>query len=494
MFAPPRREKAARDAESHLPSGDCQYILLHPEVKGLRCACVGFTLNRTVPGSTCSCGHQACYHLPTKEPSSGDKQELDALKDRIKALEEELGRMRQPQSDAVMVDRLSRLEELMDKTKAESEIELKSIYRGISGLWQNVGLLNKHMPYYDDRLEGVVDDMQRVRNRLIEIDDASMRVEDRVEVLENSSPRIVSASSSSRRGGRKASTPPSMLPPDNAPDDSLREDEKPSEHVHLVTADESNQIQAFRERVASVGSGSQAWTVHISLLPTSSQPFPFEKDTAAYKRCLSRGLHRVVIVPDSDSHSFKTAVSDAFSPILRGRPWRPLVAKICDAKNLRGLPMLRQMDTQLLSCEKWDVDFLAKNCAVVDNFGTIMDLYIAMTDDTITWAELRDLKPFTAGLELSWVHDFLLDGPLETGISNAEGRASDTLTTATKSAGDILPTWTPPTGKLKRSASRISRTPSFGSSTDGESSRAKLQRPRPHAGSVEVVERRAEAV
>jgi len=405
-------------------------------------------------------------------------------------LEEELGRMKQPQpqSDTVVVERLSRLEELMDKTKEESEIELKSIYRGISGLWQNVGLLTKHMPYYDDRLEGVVDDMQRVRNRLIEIDDASMRVEDRVEVLENSSLGIASASSSRR--GRKASTPPPMLPPD----DFLREDEKLSEHVHLVTADESNQIQAFRERVASVGSGSQAWTVHISLLPTSSQPFPFEKDTAAYKRCLSRGLHRVVIVPDSDSHSFKTAVSDAFAPILRGRPWRPLVAKICDAKNLRGLPMLRQMDTKLLSCEKWDVDFLAKNCAVVDHFGTIMDLYIAMTDDTITWAELRDLKPFTAGLELSWVHDYLLDGPLETDISKAEGRVSDTLVTATKSAGDILPTWTPPSRKLKRSASRISRTPSFGSSTDGESSRAKLQRSRPHTGSVEVVERRAEAV
>jgi hypothetical protein len=58
------KRKKARLDDSHLPKGDCRYILLHPAVKGLRCACVGFALNWIIPGSTCDCGHHACYHSP----------------------------------------------------------------------------------------------------------------------------------------------------------------------------------------------------------------------------------------------------------------------------------------------------------------------------------------------------------------------------------------------------------------------------------------------
>lgn len=65
MFSPPRREKAR--AEVELPKGDCRYILLEPEHQGRRCTCVGFALNRSVPGSSCECDHQACYHITEKE-------------------------------------------------------------------------------------------------------------------------------------------------------------------------------------------------------------------------------------------------------------------------------------------------------------------------------------------------------------------------------------------------------------------------------------------
>lgn len=290
MFSPPRREKARdRVDDSHLPHGSCQFILLHPELKGLRCQCVGFALNRSIPGSTCDCGHQACYHEPAKENASVERQELDTLRRKVDMLEAQLERGRLDGSDGGLVDRLGRLEDLVEKTKGESEQEMKNVYRGISGLWQNVGVLNKRTPYYDDHIEGLVDDVQRMRNRLIDIDDASMRVEDRVEALEKSSPGTLGVS---RR--RKASTPPSTRVDDSA-DESIRSDRtETSFHsrypFHPATA-EISIIQSFRERVSSVGSGtgSQAWTVHVSLLPTSSQPFPFEKDTAAYQRCLSRG-------------------------------------------------------------------------------------------------------------------------------------------------------------------------------------------------------------
>ncbi|PMD34048.1 hypothetical protein L207DRAFT_134006 [Hyaloscypha variabilis F] len=482
MFSPPRREKARPD-DSHLPKGDCRYILLHPEVKGLRCACVGFALNRSIPGSTCDCGHQACYHSPDKENASVERQELEALREKVNMLEEELDRERQGGRGGI-VDRLGRLEELVDRTKADTESELKGVYRNIGGLWQSVGGLNKRTSDYDDHLESLADGVERMRHRLIEIDDASMHVEDRVDALENSATPL--SAIISRR--RKASTPPSPALDDGS-DCSVRSEETATTSrselryaLQLVRPEEAEvlTIQSFRERVASVGSGAQAWTVHISMLPTSSQPFPFEKDTAAYKRCLSRGLHQVIVVPDTDSHSFKTSVDQAFLEILRGRPWDPLVARICDAKNLRGLPMLRQLPRNLVGSD-YNAEFLQHNCAVVDESGKILDLYIAMSEDTISWAELKEVTPFKPGLEASWTYDPYLDG---TGRDGPE--------TSRPAAGDILTGWSP---SLKRNASEISRSPSFGS-TDGEGPRAKIRRhPAPCPGaSVEVVGRRAEAV
>lgn len=42
----------------------------------------------------------------------------------------------------------------------------------------------------------------------------------------------------------------------------------------------------------------EPWRAHISLLSLSSQTIPFEKDTNPYQRCLSRGLRRVIAIPD----------------------------------------------------------------------------------------------------------------------------------------------------------------------------------------------------
>jgi hypothetical protein len=409
-----------------------------------------------------------------------ERQELEALRDKISSLEDELNRERHGGRGG-LVDRLGRLEEIVDKTKADNETEFKSVHGRIKGVWEHIVVLNKRTSSYDDHIEGLVDDVQRIRTRLIEVDDASMRVEDRVDALENT--RTPVQSPISRR--RKASTPPSI-----AFDISDKSEETYSATstesripFHFLPTEETSHVQRFRERVASVGSGSQSWTVHISLLPTSAQPFPFEKDTAAYKRCLSRGLHQMIVIPDTDSESFSTAVNEAFSEILRGRRWEPLVARICDAKNLRGLPMLRQLEEWLVG-SNYNSDFLQKNCAVCDESGKILDLYIAMSDDTISWAELKEVTPFKEGLEESWAYDSLLDGP-------DSGNAQDAgMLEKRPAAGDILPSWSP---TLKRNASEISRTPSFGSTADGETTRAKMRR-QCTGTTVEVVGRRAEAV
>jgi hypothetical protein len=77
MVSPPRGDKSRADkphpGPSYLPKRDCRYILLHPDSQGLRYACIGFALNRSISGSTCDCGHQACYHTPDKNAMSPDK-------------------------------------------------------------------------------------------------------------------------------------------------------------------------------------------------------------------------------------------------------------------------------------------------------------------------------------------------------------------------------------------------------------------------------------
>lgn len=313
VFSPPRREKARAAAatspavaamerdESHLPQGDCRYILLHPEGKGRRCACVGFALNRSIPGSSCDCGHQSVYHETEKMATTVAREEFEDLKSKFASLQEEMNRVVARSA----FDRITRIEELVDNNKVDADSEFRRLNQALTGVYYHIGLLKNRAPYYEDHIEALHDNVQRLDTRIVDLDDASMRVEDRVEALERSRSRPAAPFLSRRR---KASTPPSAAEGYHTEEDSKWDEESMSASIaesrsplHSVKAEEASKIQSFRERVSSVGSGSQAWTVHVSLLPSSSQPFPFEKDTAAYKRCLSRG--KQTLESDSDSSS-----------------------------------------------------------------------------------------------------------------------------------------------------------------------------------------------
>jgi hypothetical protein len=447
---PPIRSLSLGGDEAHLPQGECRYLLLHPEVRGQRCACVGFSLNRSTPGSSCDCGHQACYHLSAKDDRPSEREEIEALKQKVLRLEEVIERegfgLR-----SNLASRLSDLEELVDKCKADMEFEIKTAYRGIEGLWHNIGSLQRRARAFDDRIDSLVDtnqdvqdDVRALQKRVIEVDDATMLLEERIDA--SLSPNTIASSSSSPTSASaprvNGEQPPPQLP--NTEDKTI----------------------------------AKTWTVHVSLLPMASQPFPFEKDTQKYKRCLSRGLHRIVAVPGTDSKSFTETISNEFSSLLKGRCWMPLVAKICDAENLRGLPMLRQLPPSQIDEQFYDIDFLKKNCATLDANGNILDLYIAMRTDTFSWAELKQAPPFMIGLEACWDYDPIVDGPrVEDDASGCKEVSDNTSNNEEKSsAGDILRAWSPTT-KLKRTASAVSRTSSFGSATEGETKRAKIQRP-----------------
>lgn len=192
---------------------------------------------------------------------------------------------------------------------------------------------------------------------------------------------------------------------------------------------------------------------------------PFERNTTAYQRCLSRGLHKMVAIAGPDADSFVNAVSKAFGSHLQGREWMPLQAKLCDAEQLQGLPMLRQLEPNLVN-QSFDVEFLRKNCAVCDPNGMMDSLYIAMKRHTLSWNDVKQAPVFIDGLESSWNYDKLLDA-VPSDVDNVV-------------AGDIVAI----SASLKRNAHEMSRSSgNYGAAVappaDSEGPRAKRTCPAP---------------
>lgn len=368
-----------------------------------------------------------------------DREELNILKEKIRLLEE--GFSREKQSDDLdIVCRIGELEETVDRHKVEMEMEIKGVYRDVGGLWQNVTTLQsgiqKWTKHQDDRFEALVDanhsiksDFTNVEKRLIEADDASMKLEERVEVLE-------AARDLPLPRKRKASTPPASV---------------------------CSQEQLERSR-----SIDGTWTVHVSLLPEKTRPMPFEKDTTAYLRCLSRGLHKMVAIPGDDAAAIYRTISDAFQHFLLGRLWMPLRAELCDLPQLLGQPMLDMLPDEMIDVSLYNYQFLKEHCATLSPDGKIEALYIAMSDASLTWTEISHAPRSTEGLEKCWKYDEKLDeASLQTPMAEA-------------SAGDIL------------SSMRTKRPSSACDLGEGELVLAK--RARFHTESVDRLRKVAEAV
>lgn len=142
------------------------------------------------------------------------------------------------------------------------------------------------------------------------------------------------------------------------------------------------------------------WIVHISLLPQTS-PFPFERGSNFYNRCLSRGLYQLVAIDGSSEEAVESGVMQAFGRLLKGRPWMPLQAHIPDNEDNQGVPELRQPDPDLLG-SKWDVEFLRAHCVVPDMDGETDSLYIALQYSSLSWRDLSREPIYLSGLEESW--------------------------------------------------------------------------------------------
>ncbi|CAK7212431.1 hypothetical protein SEUCBS140593_001501 [Sporothrix eucalyptigena] len=302
-------------------------------------------------------------------------------------------------------------------------------------------------------------------------------------------------------GSARASTPTSTSSRERSPVQTRTS-------VQLPPASVPPAVVAVRTSARNIqASADELWTVHVSLMPTSTQPFPFERDTNAYKRCLSRGLHRMVAVNGTSAEAFEKAIDKAFGRILKGRKWAPLQALPCTAETLAGLPMIRPLDPSLID-ERCDLEFLRNHCAVCNVNGKIDSLYIAMRDKTLSWHSIRRLPVHLEGLEPCWGFDMLLDAndpfvddEYENDVNSSEDEVMGGI--PRPSAGDIVATLP----SLKRAASEMSRSSSFGSATaqmstavaptsagttattasaEGEGSRPKVPRIYPLPNIVEV--------
>lgn len=493
----PRQGPVTQVDESSLPQGHCRYILLLPEIKGQRCACVNFTLNRGLPGATCDCGHLACFHNKEAEPS-----EMDLLKQRIKELEERsigldsTARDRDDDANHAILARVSGLEEEIERSRAEFSQEIKRAFSNSTLAWNSLHHVQRKVEGQElqlnhvlNRLAGVDTVLQRLDDRQLELQDADTYLEERIEYIqetldENEKPvtrgRDPRPRGRSTPGARTPNSPNHPLGPLDRPlGVTLRPSPSPANpgHSGASTLDPA----APMSRTGSVSAASGVWTVHISLLPHATIPMPFERNTTAYQRCLSRGLHQVVPIRGPSAEAFCAAVNKAFSSLLRGRPWMPLQAELCNAEQLQGLPMLRQLEPHLIDAQ-YDAEFLKENCAVCDANGMMESLYITMREPhALSWHAVRRAPVFTEGLEESWEFDPLLDNDP---YDDDDIAVDDDNRPA---AGEIVHTLP----SLKRTASELHRSGSIGSATAtapaGESGLPRAKRPCPLSAKASTI-------
>ncbi|KAK3078526.1 hypothetical protein LTS18_007288, partial [Coniosporium uncinatum] len=112
--------------------------------------------------------------------------------------------------------------------------------------------------------------------------------------------------------------------------------------------------------IRSVEKYSQAWNVRVILVLAKSQRNAFPFNSTAFQRCKTRNLNQKIDLTDHRAETFIAAVEKAFSNIIRGRSWMPLVCLNSDSM------ALTQHNLENRKRGKWDHDFLESQCIAAD--------------------------------------------------------------------------------------------------------------------------------
>jgi hypothetical protein len=372
----------SREPEQHLPRGECRFILPDVDASGSRqrCSCASYSLKDGVPGALCGCGHQAWHHV--QEPSSDfvPVEEYMLLLDRFKKLEESM----------------RGLQEDMKRERKERDRIYGNMVQMLRGSYGNMAYLRYYVDekleiariQFEDKLEGVLDratgaseEVDKLRLRVSDLDETSIRLEERMDFGRLPSRSLTPVVEGSPRTPKIPSEPMPITPklPTLPPISSLplrsRSQEKPSE----------------------------AWNCRAILVPKKTQRFAFAPDSKAHLRCQSRGLHQDIHLQTKNSESFIQCVEASFETILRGRPWMPLQCLRSSDMSL-GQLTLDQRNPML-----WDYSFLESQCMAHDkNQGDI--IYLALMHEELGWPDIHSLPRLFGSDETCWELDDELDG------------------------------------------------------------------------------------
>ncbi|QKX56550.1 uncharacterized protein TRUGW13939_03655 [Talaromyces rugulosus] len=170
-----------------LPIGRCMFIATAEK----RCGCHAFQRNPVLPGAYCDCGHQASYHCPKDgmpppppppppvppfsmpDPTICTSPSHATLLQRLHHLETTHALDRKHWEKELRHERHSRQEDIRTLRETMSAF-FRVIERDIPRQFADV----------EDKIENLVDHHQRLREKVISVDDFSMAMEDRVIDLE----------------------------------------------------------------------------------------------------------------------------------------------------------------------------------------------------------------------------------------------------------------------------------------------------------------------
>ena len=361
---------ASRTPETnHLPRGECRYILpADADGARQRCSCASFNINDTVPGTQCGCGHQAWHHVQSPSGDFVPVEEHLQLVDRFKKLEE---------SQKALQRELEKERKAREKLASDMSVMIRGSYGNMAFLRY---YLDEKLEFsritFEDKIEGALDrssdalsEVDKIKVRVTDLDEACMRLEERVDL------------------GRFPSR--SLTP--------LLENKTLSKSPAIAVA-------TLPMRSRSQEKISESWDARLILVPKKTQHYAFPPDSKAYARCQSRGLHQDLHFEDKDSESFNKTTDGAFGSILRSRPWMPLQCLNSSDMSL-GQLNLDQRNPAL-----WSYAFLESQCMANDKAqGDV--IYVALMHEELGWPDIYNLPPLFGFTDNTcWEIDEELDG------------------------------------------------------------------------------------
>lgn len=362
-----RPASTSNEAAPHLPRGECRYILpANAEGSRERCSCASFNINEVIPGSQCQCGHQAWHHVQTPAGDFVPVEDHVALVDRCKKLEE---------TARGLLDELKKEKKAREKLQADMNTMIRGAYGNMAFLRYYVDeKLEFSRITFEDKIEGALDraadalnEVDRVRSRVVDLDEVCIRLEERLD------------------SGRPISR--SLTP---VLEEKIKQTQLPLASLPLRSRSQDHQ--------------SESWDARIIVVPKKTQRWAFSIDSNAFKRCQSRGFHQDLHFETKGSGSFTKTVEAAFNSIFKNRPWMPLQCLNSGDMSL-GQLHLDQRNPSL-----WTYAFLESQCMANDKEqGDV--IYVALMHEEIGWPDVFNLPALFGYNDNScWEPDEELDG------------------------------------------------------------------------------------